>query len=115
MAWVGVFAVAVIVLVGAVAGDDAPLEISDEAAALCLACAAFGSEGLQHLAPARPLTSREAQISGHIAFGWTNQDIATHLGLSVRTIETHLHHVFGKLGIHTRTQLALLLRVHPDP
>ena len=38
----------------------------------------------------------------------TNQQIATALFVSRRTVESHLVHIFRKLGIRTRTQLAAM-------
>jgi len=37
--------------------------------------------------------------------GKTNQEIAGQLYLTVNTVETHLRHVYQKLGIHRRTDL----------
>ena len=113
-AWVGIVAV-VLAIVGAVGPDELPAEIPDETfAAVCLACVAAGSDWLKQVVQTHRLTSREIQVCNHVGFGWRNQDIAAHLDLSVRTIETHLRHVYAKLGIHTRVQLALLVRGHPD-
>ena len=36
----------------------------------------------------------------------SNRDIAQHLGISKRTVDAHLEHIFGKLGISSRVQLA---------
>jgi len=41
--------------------------------------------------------------------GLTNREIAARLFLSPKTIETHLMHVFRKLGVRSRTELALKL------
>ena len=38
--------------------------------------------------------------------GFTNQQIAVKLVLSVKTIEYHLGNVYAKLGVRSRTQLA---------
>ncbi len=43
------------------------------------------------------------------AAGRTNREIAETLYLSVRTVETHLSHAYRKLGVRSRTELALAL------
>jgi DNA-binding CsgD family transcriptional regulator len=51
------------------------------------------------------LTPHEARIARMARDGASNQDIATELFVSRKTIEYHLHKVFAKLGISTRQQL----------
>ena len=52
-----------------------------------------------------PLTPREDSIAELAATGLTNRQIAEQLFLSARTVSTHLHHVFHKLGITRRSAL----------
>ena len=56
--------------------------------------------------PAGLLTSRERQIAALVSEGMSNRDIAQHLAISKRTVDAHLEHIFGKLGISSRVQLA---------
>jgi len=57
-------------------------------------------------APARPLTRREKEIAGLVAEGLGNREIADRLFLSKRTVDSHMEHIFTKLGFSSRTQLA---------
>lgn len=61
---------------------------------------------VQSLAAAFKLTAREAQVLYWVVKGKTNRDIADILGMSPRTVNKHLEHVFEKLGVETRTAAA---------
>lgn len=50
------------------------------------------------------LTSREKEILILIAEGNTNKEIAGHLQLSVKTVETHRSHIFEKLNVKDRIE-----------
>jgi DNA-binding response OmpR family regulator len=52
------------------------------------------------------LTPREADVLHWAMLGKTNRDIADILGMSPRTVNKHLEHVFEKLGVETRTAAA---------
>jgi len=52
------------------------------------------------------LTPAEERIAALVAEGKTNRKVAAALFLSERTVEGHLSHVFGKLGIRHRTEVA---------
>lgn len=52
------------------------------------------------------LTTRETEVLLWVARGKTNRDIADILGVSPRTVNKHLEHVFEKLGVETRTAAA---------
>jgi DNA-binding NarL/FixJ family response regulator len=62
--------------------------------------------GAAALSIATNLTQREREVAALVADGLTNREIADKLVLSVRTVETHVDRVLGKLNLHTRTQLA---------
>ena len=54
------------------------------------------------------LTPREAEVLSWVAKGKTNRDVADILGMSPRTVNKHLEHVFEKLGVETRAAAAAL-------
>jgi DNA-binding NarL/FixJ family response regulator len=52
------------------------------------------------------LTPQEFQVARLVACGGTNRDVAAQLFLSHRTVSYHLHNVYRKLGVSSRTELA---------
>lgn len=70
-------------------------------------------EALAHgTPPAGPaqeqLTPREREVLELIAGGRSNKRIALELGISEKTVKTHVGHLLAKLGVADRTQAALL-------
>jgi len=55
--------------------------------------------------PPDPLTSREREVVQRIAEGQTTKEIAAHLGLSVKTVESHRINLMRKLDIHDTATL----------
>jgi DNA-binding CsgD family transcriptional regulator len=53
------------------------------------------------------LTDREQEIVNWVMQGMTNKEIATKLGISEKTVKTHLGNIFSKLKISRRLQLLL--------
>lgn len=53
------------------------------------------------------LTPRETEVLSWLAKGKTNRDIAGILGMSHRTVNKHLEHIFEKLGVETRSAAAI--------
>ncbi|MGW5195294.1 AAA family ATPase [Kribbella sp. NPDC004138] len=62
----------------------------------------------------RELTTQESRIGYLARDGLSNSEIGARLFLSPRTVEYHLHKVFAKLGITSRTELHLVLRAAAD-
>jgi len=60
-----------------------------------------------HAAPRRP-TGRELDVILRVVAGSTNAEVAASLGLSEKTVETHLHRLFERYGLLSRTELAVL-------
>jgi DNA-binding CsgD family transcriptional regulator len=52
------------------------------------------------------LTAAEERVAALVAAGMSNKEIAAELFVTVRTVEGHLSHIYAKLGVRSRTQLA---------
>jgi DNA-binding CsgD family transcriptional regulator len=59
------------------------------------------------------LTAREADVAELVGRGATNAEIARSLHVSEATVKTHLLRTFAKVGVRSRTQLAVLLGGEP--
>jgi DNA-binding NarL/FixJ family response regulator len=53
------------------------------------------------------LTEREREILAYVASGQGNKEIADHLGVSLDTVKTHLHHIYQKLRVTGRVEAIL--------
>ena len=73
-----------------------------ELAASGLSASRPGTDSVSQL-----LTPQELQVAALVAEGRRNREIADTLFLSPRTVESHLGRIFRKLGVSTRTQLAV--------
>jgi len=61
------------------------------------------------------LTPRETEVLSWVAKGKTNRDVGEILGMSPRTVNKHLEHIFEKLGVETRSAAAALASAHFGP
>jgi two-component system response regulator NreC len=59
-----------------------------------------------------PLSDREREVLRLLALGYTNQEIAKQLFISVRTAETHRAHVMQKLRLQSRAELVRYAIAH---
>ena len=89
--------------------------LKDISATDLIACIRDVLAGKTYLAPAAAaklaegvtrvqLTPREMAALRSMANGKSNKEIARELGISDRTVKTHLGHLFGKLGVTSRTE-----------
>lgn len=89
--------------------------LKDIAAEALVACIHDVLAGKTYIAPAAAaklaegvtrvhLTPRELTTLGLMARGQSNKEIANSLGISERTVKTHLSHLFEKLGVTSRTE-----------
>jgi len=65
-----------------------------------------------HEPPPLPLTPRETEVLCLLAQGLNNATIAERLVVTKRTVQNHVSNVYGKLGVTTRTQAALVAIRH---
>lgn len=66
-------------------------------------------EGIRTSEPC-PLSARELDVLRHLSEGMVYKQIASEMQLSVSTIRTHLHNVYGKIGAVDRAQAVLMAR-----
>ena len=62
--------------------------------------------------PLVALTPREREVLQLVAQGYTDQAVATRLGLQPRMVSSYLCTMYGKLGVRTRTAAAHWLLEH---
>lgn len=53
------------------------------------------------------LTPRELDVIKGVVKGMSNKEIAHHLGMTIRTVKFHLDNIFSKLGVTSRTGVAM--------
>jgi DNA-binding CsgD family transcriptional regulator/tetratricopeptide (TPR) repeat protein len=61
-------------------------------------------------AGAGALSGREAEVARLVAAHKSNKEIAAALGISVRTVSTHVSNIFGKVGVSSRGELTDVVR-----
>jgi DNA-binding CsgD family transcriptional regulator len=59
------------------------------------------------------LTQTQQRVAALIAQGQTNREIAAAMFITVNTVQTHVRHIFQKLGVRSRTELAAVLLATP--
>ncbi|MBN2442320.1 MAG: PAS domain-containing protein [Spirochaetales bacterium] len=65
---------------------------------------------MQQLKELNNITDREAEVIHHIINGQVNREIAGHLGVTERTIKSHITNIYSKLNVDNKIQLMILLK-----
>ena len=65
----------------------------------------LGASSEKVTTPTSPLSAREREVLQLIAEGWSTKQIASHLYVSIKTIETHRRQIMKKLNLHTIADL----------
>ena len=60
------------------------------------------------------LSAREREVAALVAAGSRNRDVARTLFVSEKTVETHLAHIYDKLGVRSRAALAEVIATSRD-
>jgi DNA-binding CsgD family transcriptional regulator len=81
--------------------SDGPF--SDRERDVALLIAPHLSDAYMRLRRRRALTTRECEVLDFVAAGMTNREVARRLDIAPGTVRAHLEHIYGKLGVGTRT------------
>lgn len=68
----------------------------------------FAPGGAQEQGPLKDLSPREKAVVGLVLQGLRNKEIAAELRIGEGTVKVHLHKIFEKLGVSSRTELAIV-------
>lgn len=82
------------------AAAEGQVQLSPEASARLMA-------ELRQPVQAEALTERETDVLKLLAAGKSNKEVAQRLGITERTVKTHVSSIMGKLDVRSRTQAAL--------
>ena len=58
------------------------------------------------------LTEREAEVLGWLARGLTTKEIGQRLGITPKTADHHIQHVYAKIGVRTRAAATVFAMQH---
>jgi len=94
--------------------DEGAAYSFEQAVALALGSDVGGHDGMPPAQEGAALTKREREVAALLAEGLSNREIAERLVISLRTAETHVDRILGKLGFTTRTRVASWFAEHGD-
>lgn len=92
------------------AGRLGPATVAaDRARQLAVRCEGASTPALRAASGTTALSDREREIATLAAEGLTNREVAARLGVSIRTVESHVYHARTRLGLADRAQLIALV------
>ncbi len=77
-----------------------------------LACAGIAARSAGPPVPPHGLSEREREVLCWVARGKTNKEIAIVLGISPKTVQHHVAHVYDKIGVYSRAGAAIFAMEH---
>lgn len=100
-------------------GPDSASESSDVGQGMARSDVASNAEGamairINALAASHGLTDREVEVLFLAARGKTNNQIGRDMFISQGTVKAHMNHIYRKLEVHSRKELAALVGVDPE-
>jgi HD-GYP domain-containing protein (c-di-GMP phosphodiesterase class II) len=81
-------------------------------AAVDAVLAAAGHQARRRASAAGGLSAREVEVLTLLVRGFTNKQIASQFSLSVRTVGSHIEHIYTKIGVSTRGAAAMFAMRH---
>lgn len=87
---------------------SASTEILDAVRRIAAGGSAYDLRVMRRGQPWRPLTGRERDVLSGVINGRSNDEIASDLGISRKTVEVYLSRLFVRCGAQSRTELAVL-------
>jgi DNA-binding CsgD family transcriptional regulator len=74
----------------------------------------LGRIGLRRATPSQGLTPAQTRVAELLAAGMSNQQIASTLFMSTRSVESHLTKIYREFGVRSRGQLIAALSAQPS-
>jgi DNA-binding NarL/FixJ family response regulator len=87
--------------------------VAEVETALSLVLPSTAAKTEQVGSPNEILSARQWEVVRGLCAGLTNKEIATRLGLSVRTVDMHVAHILSRLDCRSRTEVAARVRLEP--
>ncbi len=88
--------------------DDIEIEVTDESGAVTSEAVTEAKDADEETGPYPELSQRQRQVAIGLSLGETSKDLASKMGISQKTVDTHRQSLMKRLGVKSNVQLALL-------